>query len=338
MRLFDITKEGDADGYRIRSTKRPQPATATTLVPSSLVPSHLINNLMLNGRNNCERTSYSAHTEPLRSRTASLEFPYCLEVPDIMEDENSRSITRASLRKRPVREGSEDPTMNQSSNKKLKKNNHRDVVDGICGRCRELHMARVVDKNLDAVLRHKNITRVNTEDASILLQRILFDTDIPFLDACTTCQILKKASDCRFTFATPPGGDTSTHGDANFDGTAGLLTLSRNLGIEHTSSTSSKSPSKYASIIIGGGAPRGYYVGDKFGLASSLPNLDAEAYSCRQVMRDSPDYDLLRGWISHCRSSHSDCGHHFSYVVRTIRLIDVQSYEIVAYPSESTVE
>ena len=161
----------------------------------------------------------------------------------------------------------------------------------------------------------------NDEDVRVLLQRILFDLDHPFIQNCPICHELERASRKGFKFNAPSNCGSTVRRNKNWfefcrsDGLIAHYSPSKNMG-------------------------HGLMSIDYFGIATetSFPiGHLARSYTSRKVSLKTPDYSLLLKWLNHCCRYHEACRPCFSAELASIYLIDVNTRSLVRYPSRQSL-
>jgi hypothetical protein len=159
-------------------------------------------------------------------------------------------------------------------------------------------------------------------------------TGFPFMQDCTTCEELASVSGS-FSFAPILNNKISTL-DTKPSGNSDNWTYFKKSG-DGIRLVSSKEQDEFGEHrrTHPGRACGHYWIGDTFGvITSSLRPADHLTVSSgiREVRTCSPDYSLLLQWLNHCCQHHESCKPRYSDRLHSIRLIDVQSRTLVAYP------
>lgn len=215
--------------------------------------------------------------------------------------------------------------------------------DSVCARCKEIELENILSKvdmaDKDGKTKLWRSKRPQ-DDRAVLLQRCIFDVELPLVQNCPTCRKISEATSPTFTFPADPNGDTSTHGGTSFSTKDSWFEMEPDGSPSTIEHYSWLEPHHFSTRIMGRGAPIGYYIGDYFGLSSpALTNSShpMHALHVRQVPKKLVDYSIPKEWLASCCRAHVSCEPDLSSNLHHIRLIDVENRSLVPFPQTGKV-
>jgi hypothetical protein len=192
----------------------------------------------------------------------------------------------------------------------------------VCERCNALGLVAVIgrqkkhlEKHLESGDFRDKFLDCATSDGAAMVQRVLFDVEIPLDSTCYCCKTLLKACEPGITvFDDPHSTDTLAHAPELSYATRGEMLVNRR-------------DDKIWSL--------GYKHEDTFGVPTKTPpgyNATCAPHTIRSVPVMLTDYTVLRKWVKNCDDNHIGCAPSVTPELSSIKLIDVSHRTLIDFP------
>ena len=214
--------------------------------------------------------------------------------------------------------GSASATLDAETDQSIVHSQH----SSLCSRCEELGLPVTwleLDPDRQNCISHSYI--------NVVVQRLIFDFNIPLIPSCFSCKYLQLADRKRLRLGAKPHRSSWLE----ISRTEVVRCRQKKLEIEYrggrliSANSYPKARLPSTSKVIDVLRP----LSAKCAHTTSIPE-----YFARKVSHYKIDYRPLSSWLSTCGDNHATCKPLWDPELRTINLIDVQAHELVKYPLE----